>query len=526
MNLVGNNLKEVTGDSNIPSSNTNNPSKKSTTNINNDNVSDKGDTTVSWEGSNYTINKKGQIFDANGNLIQAKDNTTSKIVNGVKVTNYLNSLSAEELAERSFTGKELFPGSMFSVNNYIELPSGQVWNGNIVVSKEWNGVGEEIDRVKRERAQKSSRTTSQDLQAQAEIKRQDAINNIKEASPSELEGGNVSPFSTNYGNKYIAGISREDVELKVNSAHALELEELGFGPPPTSGMTITEEVPLFGALETKKADIERKTKEELFPIDSLHKGKESGDTLKVIGYTKDGVRFQIQTEGTLKPTKNVILSELKRLIKEGKLTSDVYAEIDALEDQENTTEISLVPKNIPVPTYNRSGRFLDSKLGKVFRRESENSFAPFELINISNNGDRAEIISSVQGQVVLIGNVSAFTDNVAEIRGNPENAKFATTVKPAKVHKRDGVWEVVEKGIILFSESQPTSVRNPEYVEPATSSTRAASQEAPVRRIPKSKKTKTVLDIGTANVTKSEIESKIQENKDHHKDNCNGIIPF
>ncbi len=107
-------------------------------------------------------------------------------------------------------------------------------------------MGKEIDRVKRERAQKSSRTTPQELQAQLETKRQDAINSIKEASPEELEGGNVSPFSTNYGNKYISGISREDVELKVNSAHALELEELGFGPPPTTGMTIVEEVPLFG----------------------------------------------------------------------------------------------------------------------------------------------------------------------------------------------------------------------------------------------------------------------------------------
>ena len=136
MNPIGNNLKEITEVSNISSSNTNNPSKKATTNINNDNVSNKGDVTVSWEGSNYTLNKKGQIFDANGNLIQAKDNITSKIVNGVKVTNYLNSLSVEELAKISFTGKELFPGSMFSVNNYIELPSGQVWNGNIVVSKE------------------------------------------------------------------------------------------------------------------------------------------------------------------------------------------------------------------------------------------------------------------------------------------------------------------------------------------------------------------------------------------------------
>ena len=86
-----------------------------------------------------------------------------------------------------------------------------------------------------------------------------------------------------------------------------------------------------------QSDIEKRTKEELFPIDSLHKGKESGDTLKVIGYTKDGVRFQIQTEGALKPTRNVNLSELKRLIKEGKLFSDVYAELTALE---NTTTAS------------------------------------------------------------------------------------------------------------------------------------------------------------------------------------------
>ena len=100
--------------------------------------------------------------------------------------------------------------------------------------------------------------------------------------------------------------------------------------------------------ETKKADIERKTKEELFPIDSLHKGKESGDTLKVIGYTKDGVRFQIQTEGTLKPTKNLIFSELKRLIKEGKLTSDVYAELKALEETTTPlpTEEQLVEEEV------------------------------------------------------------------------------------------------------------------------------------------------------------------------------------
>jgi hypothetical protein len=74
-------------------------------------------------------------------------------------------------------------------------------------------------------------------------------------------------------------------------------------------------------ISTTQSDIESKTKEELFPIDSLHKGKESGDILKVIGYIKDGVRFEIQTKGTLKPKKNLIISELKRLIIEGKLAA-------------------------------------------------------------------------------------------------------------------------------------------------------------------------------------------------------------
>lgn len=106
------------------------------------------------------------------------------------------------------------------------------------------------------------------------------------------------------------------------------------GEIPKELAALEETKPTVVTDETKTPiDIESKTKEELFPIDSLHKGKESGDTLKVIGYTKDGVRFQIQTEGTLKPTKNVILSELKRLIKEGKLTSDIYAELATLEQQ-------------------------------------------------------------------------------------------------------------------------------------------------------------------------------------------------
>lgn len=128
----------------------------------------------------------------------------------------------------------------------------------------------------------------------------------------------------------------------------------------------------LAALETpvsdKKADIESKTKEELFPIDSLHKGKESGDTLKVIGYTKDGVRFEIQTEGTLKPTKNVILSELKRLIKEDKLTSDVYAELAALEGASTTEETDLEDFGDTEKVLSLSG--IMNILGDVAHQES------------------------------------------------------------------------------------------------------------------------------------------------------------
>jgi predicted RecB family endonuclease len=104
-----------------------------------------------------------------------------------------------------------------------------------------------------------------------------------------------------------AATSKDDVKDLIT-----KYELLTQGMQPQSSTTTTTDA---------KASIESKTKEELFPIDSLHVGKESGDTLKVIGYTKDGVRFEIQTEGTLKPKKNVSISELKRLITEDKLAA-------------------------------------------------------------------------------------------------------------------------------------------------------------------------------------------------------------
>jgi hypothetical protein len=83
--------------------------------------------------------------------------------------------------------------------------------------------------------------------------------------------------------------------------------------------------------KAKKADIEKLTKEESFPIGSKHQGKESGDFLVVIGYTKEGVRFEVQTEGNIKPKRNESYDNLKRLVKEGKLILD--EELKALEQQ-------------------------------------------------------------------------------------------------------------------------------------------------------------------------------------------------
>ncbi len=298
-------------------------------------------------------------------------------------------------------------------------------------------MGKEIDRVKRERAQKSSRTTPQELQAQLETKRQNAINSIKEASPEELEGGNVSPFSTNYGNKYISGISREDVELKVNSANALELEELGFGPPPTTGMTIVEEVPLFG--ETSSSQ-----EASGFGQENNTDAKKAERIISA-SFTGQGTTLEIEIRGEKRDflltwnrtNTNPILWGNKR--EDGSYT---------------TTDV--------FPSKEDVQRLVDK-------------YIPSKLLNLINEWTNA---SKLPAGKVLDAQAIAETKINAEI-------------------------EQIKK----------------------TSSTQQ-SQEPPVRRIPKSKKTKTVLDIGIANISKSEIESKIQENKDHHKDNCNGIIPF
>ena len=72
--------------------------------------------------------------------------------------------------------------------------------------------------------------------------------------------------------------------------------------------------------ETAATTTTKPTMETMFPMDKLFKGTESGDILKVIGYTKTGVRFEVQQEGA-KTKKNVNFTELQRLVKEGKLAA-------------------------------------------------------------------------------------------------------------------------------------------------------------------------------------------------------------
>ena len=124
---------------------------------------------------------------------------------------------------------------------------------------------------------------------------------LKQESDGRWSSMYFKPSTTGVDGEVIYANTKEEVVAELEKRYNAELAALG--------------------TTDTKGDIESKTKEELFPIDSLHKGKESGDILKVIGYTKDGVRFEIQTEGNLKPTKNVIISELKRLITEGKLAA-------------------------------------------------------------------------------------------------------------------------------------------------------------------------------------------------------------
>jgi hypothetical protein len=106
-----------------------------------------------------------------------------------------------------------------------------------------------------------------------------------------------------YSNKKIAGIQQASL---VETAIPETETETGTG-------SITG---------TPVSDIDAKTKEELFPIDSLFQGTDSKEIMKVIGYTNKGaVRLEVQSDRPSKITKNFILSELKRLIKEGKLVS-------------------------------------------------------------------------------------------------------------------------------------------------------------------------------------------------------------
>jgi hypothetical protein len=167
----------------------------------------------------------------------------------------------------------------------------------------FTGKTSEINEIIRNKATTATAPTSTDARADIERRREETKNSIKEGFNGGKTWEYTGQFNDQATKEKIYEVFQDEYtkEQLINEIDAKYNAELA-------------------ALDNT-SNIESKTKEQLFPIDSLHKGEQSGDTLKVIGYTKDGVRFEIQTEGTLKPKRNVSFSELKRLIKEGKLTA-------------------------------------------------------------------------------------------------------------------------------------------------------------------------------------------------------------
>jgi len=124
--------------------------------------------------------------------------------------------------------------------------------------------------------------------------------------------------------------------VKIELKESIVEEEEEFTKEETEEETTTEEnssVDATNLLIDEDEEEEEETMEEKFSLNKLFKGKESGDILKVIGYTKNGVRFEVQKEG-LKPTKNLPFTELERLLKQGKLTAVKVSE----EDEEKAPE--------------------------------------------------------------------------------------------------------------------------------------------------------------------------------------------
>jgi hypothetical protein len=211
------------------------------------------------------------------------------------------------------------------------------------------------------------------------------------------------------------------------------LKELAAVEKQIKGTTDTTTTPT--TTTDAKASIESKTKEELFPIDSLHVGKESGDTLKVIGYTKDGVRFEIQTEGTLKPKKNVSISELKRLITEDKLAAlgQQPTKVSEEESTSHNTTKDIVLKMFAEETYQDSrdaGNFLDDAKdylesgikpkfdeSKISQDAYDNLFGPAGfLTSIKQRVDAGEFYLVGRGLVVYDSNITRPDRNNAKDR--------------------------------------------------------------------------------------------------------------
>jgi hypothetical protein len=125
--------------------------------------------------------------------------------------------------------------------------------------------------------------------------------------------------------------------VKIEIKETVVQEEEEFINEETEEETTTEENSSVDAtnllIDEDEEEEEEETMEEKFSLNKLFKGTESGDILKVIGYTKNGVRFEVQQEG-LKPTKNLPFTELERLLKQGKLTAVKVSE----EDEEKAPE--------------------------------------------------------------------------------------------------------------------------------------------------------------------------------------------
>lgn len=331
--------------------------------------------------------------------------------------------------------------------------------------------------------------------------------------------------------------------MKVNSAHALELEELGFGPPPTTGMTIVEEVPLFGDAHGK----------DLLSIEENEIPKKEGESFSEMqARVRQNInirkRVEIANKNNIKQGKLYSFSELESLLDNSIFDNDIYNDLRNI-----LSQITFRFGSLNTVNKKRNGYY-----------DSNNNTINLEILHLTNSDFKRVLLHEIihAATFINLGEDAILTDiqktalnnlnnlieelkkdrdffgeygltNANELLAELANKNFVNKLKKKTFSDNQSFFEKIISEIVkllglnttaynIVRESFDNLVKEYESINQITPQQKATA----VRRIPKSKKTKTVLDIGIANVTKSEIESKIQENKDHHKDNCNGIIPF